>query len=252
MIHGASSNLLELWGPLAAEFSPLHRVIAYDRPGMGHSTRARRDAERIGSNMMTGIRYGWCWSVVLCVALVGCGGGGGGEKGGEGGKLPRRVMKPPKAPPEAPVRVDTPIDAQLQSLAKAELVRGAESTTPLIRAHALELMRDANLERPIDAGRGADDTSEALCAHLTGGLTRPSVAAARGEARARLGQALAGMDPTDREVLALRHFEQLSNAETAQVLDLHESAASKRYLRALKKLKEILTDPTGRNRGVSS
>ena len=44
LIHGASSNLLELWGPLANEFSPLHRVIAYDRPGMGHSTRAdRRD-----------------------------------------------------------------------------------------------------------------------------------------------------------------------------------------------------------------
>jgi pimeloyl-ACP methyl ester carboxylesterase len=35
LIHGASSNLLELWGPLADEFSPLHRVIAYDRPGMG-------------------------------------------------------------------------------------------------------------------------------------------------------------------------------------------------------------------------
>jgi len=49
LIHGASSNLLELWGPLAAEFSPLHRVIAYDRPGMGHSTRARRDAHTLAS-----------------------------------------------------------------------------------------------------------------------------------------------------------------------------------------------------------
>jgi pimeloyl-ACP methyl ester carboxylesterase len=44
LIHGASSNLLELWGPLADEFAPLHRVIAYDRPGMGHSARAKRDA----------------------------------------------------------------------------------------------------------------------------------------------------------------------------------------------------------------
>jgi pimeloyl-ACP methyl ester carboxylesterase len=49
LIHGASSNLLELWGPLAAEFAPLHRVIAYDRPGMGHSTRARRDAHTLAS-----------------------------------------------------------------------------------------------------------------------------------------------------------------------------------------------------------
>jgi pimeloyl-ACP methyl ester carboxylesterase len=43
LIHGASSNLLELWGPLADEFSPLHRVIAYDRPGMGYSTRIKRN-----------------------------------------------------------------------------------------------------------------------------------------------------------------------------------------------------------------
>jgi pimeloyl-ACP methyl ester carboxylesterase len=49
LIHGASSNLLELWGPLADEFSPLHRVIAFDRPGMGHSTRPARDAEALAS-----------------------------------------------------------------------------------------------------------------------------------------------------------------------------------------------------------
>jgi pimeloyl-ACP methyl ester carboxylesterase len=49
LIHGASSNLLELWGPLADEFAPLHRVIAYDRPGLGHSTRAKRDAQKLAS-----------------------------------------------------------------------------------------------------------------------------------------------------------------------------------------------------------
>lgn len=49
LIHGASSNLLELWGPLANEFAPLHRVIAYDRPGLGHSTRARRKAHALAS-----------------------------------------------------------------------------------------------------------------------------------------------------------------------------------------------------------
>jgi pimeloyl-ACP methyl ester carboxylesterase len=49
LIHGASANLLELWGPLAAEFSPLHHVIAYDRPGMGYSTRAKRDAQTMAS-----------------------------------------------------------------------------------------------------------------------------------------------------------------------------------------------------------
>ncbi len=47
LIHGASSNLLELWGPLAEEFSPLHRVVAFDRPGMGHSGRARRNGHTL-------------------------------------------------------------------------------------------------------------------------------------------------------------------------------------------------------------
>ncbi|MGE3867804.1 MAG: alpha/beta fold hydrolase [Hyphomonadaceae bacterium] len=47
LIHGANSNLLELWDPLADEFSPLHRVIAYDRPGMGYSTRAKRNGHTL-------------------------------------------------------------------------------------------------------------------------------------------------------------------------------------------------------------
>ena len=48
------------------------------------------------------------------------------------------------------------------------------------------------------------------------------------------------MDPLDREVLVLRHFEELTNAETARTLQINESAASKRYIRAMKKLKDIL------------
>jgi RNA polymerase sigma-70 factor (ECF subfamily) len=49
------------------------------------------------------------------------------------------------------------------------------------------------------------------------------------------------MDPLDREVLALRHFEQLSWAETAQTMGISEGAASKRYVRALSRLRAILT-----------
>lgn len=47
LIHGASANLLELWGPLSDELAVDHRVIAYDRPGLGHSTRPKRGAERL-------------------------------------------------------------------------------------------------------------------------------------------------------------------------------------------------------------
>ena len=61
----------------------------------------------------------------------------------------------------------------------------------------------------------------------------------------RLAAALEAMDPTDREVLALRHFEQLSSAEAAVVLGIQERAAAKRYLRALQRLREILSEMPG-------
>ena len=67
---------------------------------------------------------------------------------------------------------------------------------------------------------------------LLGRLTSPSRAAIRAETQLRIQEALNGMDPIDREVLALRHFEQLTNAETAQVLGLSKAAASNRYIRA--------------------
>jgi RNA polymerase sigma-70 factor, ECF subfamily len=66
----------------------------------------------------------------------------------------------------------------------------------------------------------------------------------RAEMQIRLQKALNSMDSIDREVLALRHFEQLTNGGTAKILGLRESAAS--YARALLRLKEILTKLTRR------
>src|SRR3989442_2789770 len=105
--------------------------------------------------------------------------------------------------------------------------------------------RDVGREVSLYRGALPEATSAALAAQLVGRLTSPSVAAVRAEMKIRLQEALNSMDPMDREVLALRHFEQLSNAETAEVLGIQESAASKRYVRALKKLKEILTNMPG-------
>jgi RNA polymerase sigma-70 factor (ECF subfamily) len=75
---------------------------------------------------------------------------------------------------------------------------------------------------------------------LLGRLTSPTLAARRAEMQIRLQEVINAMDPLDREVLALRHFEELTNGEVAQVLGLSKSAASNRYLRALARLKEIL------------
>ena len=67
----------------------------------------------------------------------------------------------------------------------------------------------------------------------------------RAEMQVRLQEALNTLQPLDREVLTLRHFEQLSNVEAAQVLGLKPTAASNRYIRAIAKLKDILTNMPG-------
>src|SRR5262249_60462512 len=85
--------------------------------------------------------------------------------------------------------------------------------------------RDVSLYR----GPMPGATSAALAARLLGHHTRPSEAAVRAEAKIRLQEALNAMDPIDREVLALRHVEQLTNAEAALSLGIQERAAAKRY-----------------------
>jgi RNA polymerase sigma-70 factor, ECF subfamily len=115
----------------------------------------------------------------------------------------------------------------------------------LHRYHLGTQMRDAGQEVSLYRGSLPETSSAALAAHLLGHDTRPSEAAVRAEIKIRLQEALNSMDPLDREVLALRHFEQLNTAETAKVLGIREAAAGKRYVRALKRLKEILTSLPG-------
>jgi RNA polymerase sigma-70 factor (ECF subfamily) len=115
----------------------------------------------------------------------------------------------------------------------------------LHRHHLGTQMRDAGREVSLYRGTLPETTSAALAAQLLGRGTRPSEAAVRAEVKVRLQEALNGMDPLDRDVLALRHFEQLSPAETAQVLGIKEKAAGMRYVRALRRLKEILTTLPG-------
>ncbi len=102
-------------------------------------------------------------------------------------------------------------------------------------------MRDASREVSLHGGGATDTSSSGLLAHLADSLTSPSQCAARAEAIAELRRALDRLEPTDREVLVLRHLEELSNQEVAQVLGIDKYAASKRYLRALERLKTAMT-----------
>jgi RNA polymerase sigma-70 factor (ECF subfamily) len=110
----------------------------------------------------------------------------------------------------------------------------------LHRKHLGVQMRDPEVEVALYHGGLPETSSAALAAQLLGHDTRPSEAAIRAEMKLRLQEALNSMDPIDREVLALRHFEQLSRAEISQVLEIRPTAVSKRYIRALKRLKDLL------------
>ena len=115
----------------------------------------------------------------------------------------------------------------------------------LHRHHLGTQMRDAGREVSLYRDALPAASSAALAAQLLGKHTSPTQAAVRAERMLRLQEALNTIDPMDREVLTLRHFEQLTRAETALVLGIEEAAAAKRYVRALKRLKEILAAMPG-------
>ena len=115
----------------------------------------------------------------------------------------------------------------------------------LRRQHLGTEARDAGREVSLYHGAMPEASSACLAAQLMGKVTGPLQAAIRAEMKLRLQEALNSMDPMDREVLALRHFEQLNNVETAKVLGITPSGASSRYLRALKRLKDIMGQVPG-------
>jgi RNA polymerase sigma-70 factor, ECF subfamily len=115
----------------------------------------------------------------------------------------------------------------------------------LHRHHLKVQMRDAGQEVSLRHRPTPQANSASLAEMLLGRLTSPTRAARRAEMQQKLQEVLNAMEPLDREVLALRHFEELSNGETALVLGLSKTAASNRYMRALARLKEMLNATPG-------
>ena len=122
------------------------------------------------------------------------------------------------------------------------------TTQTLIDAHRKHLgaqMRSAGREVNRAAGYPAGATSMSLADCLLGHLTSPSQAAMREELGQKLQDAIATMSENDQEVIALRHFEQLTNSEVAESLGIEVKAASIRYVRAIKRLKEVVDSVPG-------
>lgn len=100
--------------------------------------------------------------------------------------------------------------------------------------------RDVMKEKRDAFDHHGQTSSLSIARYLIDDVTSPSVAAVRAEDLDQLQQALESMNEIDREVLAMRHFEQLSNAEVAEALSITPTAASNRYIRAVTRLGEIM------------
>ena len=115
-----------------------------------------------------------------------------------------------------------------------------QTLVDLHRQHLGAQRRDAAREVSLDGAPYSQATSASVAIQLVGVFTSPSGAAARADMLGLVQTAIEQMDPIDREVLALRHFEELTNSEVAETLGIEQKAASIRYIRALRRLKEIL------------
>ncbi|AGA26437.1 sigma-70 family RNA polymerase sigma factor [Singulisphaera acidiphila] len=135
-------------------------------------------------------------------------------------------------------RPELPFFLWLRLLAGQRLMR-------VHRHHLGAAMRDAGREVSLYKGALPQASSVSLAAQLLGRFTSASQAAVRAERQLQLQAAINGMDEIDREMIALRHFEELSNGEVAEILGLSKAAASNRYVRAMVRLQAILESLPG-------
>ncbi len=108
------------------------------------------------------------------------------------------------------------------------------------RRHRAAERRSVDREQPLERPGFSSQSSIQLLGQLQAGGLTPATQAIRKEMEARFAAGLEELDEVDREILMMRHFEQLSNQECAKALGLSEPAASMRYLRALRRLRAIL------------
>ncbi|MFO0964861.1 MAG: sigma-70 family RNA polymerase sigma factor [Gemmataceae bacterium] len=112
------------------------------------------------------------------------------------------------------------------------------------RKHHQAAKRGVEREQPLARAGWDERSSLDLAGQLFDQELTPASAAIRNELQGRLQTAMQALAEDDREVLLMRHFEQLGNQEIAQALGLTEAAASMRYLRAIRRLRDLL-NPTG-------
>ncbi len=127
-----------------------------------------------------------------------------------------------------------PFHLWLRQLAKDRII-------DMHRRHRAAKRRSVDREQNL-SGLGSDEQSAAdLAALLKDAELTPAAAALRKEMEERFLLALDQLEENDREIVVMRHFEHLGNSEVAEALQLSSPAAGMRYLRAIRRLKEILS-----------
>lgn len=108
------------------------------------------------------------------------------------------------------------------------------------RRHRGSAKRSVDREQPLTAPRNSEQSSILLSQQLQDQELTPAAAATQKELAKRVEEAISHLSEQDYEIIVMRHYEQLSNREVAESLDLTEPAASMRYLRAIKRLKSAM------------
>ncbi len=111
------------------------------------------------------------------------------------------------------------------------------------RRHRVSAKRSVDKERPLAVPAADDHSTIQLAAQLCDRQLTPAAAATQAELAKAVEAAIAKLPDQDCEIVIMRHYEQLSNQEIAQALELTEPAASMRYLRAIRRLKELMVNP---------
>jgi len=109
------------------------------------------------------------------------------------------------------------------------------------RHHAAR--RSVDREQPLEQASRNDRSAFDLAALVRDRELTPAAAATHHELEMRFQAAIETLDDNDREIVLMRHFEQLSNKDVAQSLSISESAAGMRYLRAMRRLRSLLQEP---------
>ncbi len=110
------------------------------------------------------------------------------------------------------------------------------------RRHRVSAKRSVDREQPLAAPGAADHSASELVAQLRDPELTPAAAATQQEMARLVERALTRLSEQDCEIIMMRHYEQLSNSEVAEALELTEPAASMRYLRAVRRLRQLLLD----------